>query len=104
MSFPAVPQYFNPVSVGPLLNQLDFPDFAWRTKNSFWYGLNVLKKEVVCQEKQPMITDRNQVPFAKMSGCGLQEVLYCIAKRESEGRTRGESMIGSKEFKKCKGR
>jgi hypothetical protein len=51
-----------------------------------------------------MITDRNQVPFAKMSGCGLQEVLYCIAKRESEGRTRGESMIGSKEFKKCKGR
>ena len=33
MSFPAVPQYFNPVSVGPLLNQLDFPDFAWCTKN-----------------------------------------------------------------------
>ena len=26
--FPAVPQYFDHVSVGPLLNQLDFPDFA----------------------------------------------------------------------------
>jgi len=38
-----VPQYFNPVSVGPLLNQLDFPDLAWRTKNLLWDELNVLK-------------------------------------------------------------
>jgi len=41
--FPAVPQYFNPVSVGPLLNQLDSPDLAWRTKNLLWDEFNVLK-------------------------------------------------------------
>jgi len=45
MGFPAVPQYFNPVSVGPLLNQLDSPDFAWRTKNLLWDELNVLKRK-----------------------------------------------------------
>jgi tellurite resistance-related uncharacterized protein len=38
-----VPQYFNSVSVGPVLNQPDSSDFAWRTKNLLWDELNVLK-------------------------------------------------------------
>jgi len=41
-----VPQYFNSVSVGPALNQLDFPDLAWRTKNLLWDELNVLKHKL----------------------------------------------------------
>jgi hypothetical protein len=41
-----VPQYFNPVSVGPLLNQLDSPDLAWRNKNLLWDELNVLKRKL----------------------------------------------------------
>jgi len=31
---------------GWLLNQLDSPDFAWRTKNSLWGGLNVQKRQL----------------------------------------------------------
>jgi hypothetical protein len=38
------------------------------------------KKGVVCQEKQPMITNTNQADFAKMSACGLQEVLFAFGK------------------------
>jgi tellurite resistance-related uncharacterized protein len=38
-----VPQYFNSVSVGPVLKQPDSSDFAWRTKNLVWNELNVLK-------------------------------------------------------------
>jgi hypothetical protein len=49
---PAVPQYFNPVSVGPLLNHPDFRDFAWRTKNLLWYDLNVLKRKSNVKTKQ----------------------------------------------------
>jgi len=52
MSFPAVPQYFNPVSVGPLLNQLDFPDFAWCTKNLLCNELNVLKRKLNVKTKR----------------------------------------------------
>ena len=52
MSFPAVPQYFNPVSVGPLLNQLDFPDFAWWTKNLLCNELNVLKRKLNVKNKK----------------------------------------------------
>jgi hypothetical protein len=44
--FPAVPQYFKSVSVGPLLNQLDSPDFTWRTKRLFWHELNALKRKL----------------------------------------------------------
>ncbi len=51
-SFPAVPQYFNPVSAGPLLNQLDSPDLAWRTKNLLWDELNVLKRKLNVKTKQ----------------------------------------------------
>jgi hypothetical protein len=50
--FPAVPQYFNPVSVGPLLNQLDSPDFTWRTKHLLWDELNVLKRKLNVKTKQ----------------------------------------------------
>ena len=35
-----------PVPVSPLLDQLDSPDFAWRTKNSLWDELNVLKRKL----------------------------------------------------------
>ncbi|MBU1206698.1 MAG: hypothetical protein KKH04_07210, partial [Proteobacteria bacterium] len=31
---------------GWLFNQLDSPDFAWRTKNSLWGGLNIQKREL----------------------------------------------------------
>jgi pantothenate kinase-related protein Tda10 len=31
---------------GWLLNQLDSPDFAWRTKNLLWDELNVLKRKL----------------------------------------------------------
>jgi hypothetical protein len=47
-----VPQYFNPVSVGPLLNQLDFPDFAWSTKHLLWDELNLLKRKLIVKAKQ----------------------------------------------------
>jgi hypothetical protein len=50
--FPSVPQYFNSVSVGPLLNQLDSPDFAWRTKNLLWGELNVLKQKLFVKSKK----------------------------------------------------
>jgi hypothetical protein len=55
--FPAVPQYFNRVSVGPgssgwLLNQADSSDFAWRTKNSLWDELNVLKQKLNVKNKK----------------------------------------------------
>jgi hypothetical protein len=50
--FPAVPHYFNRVSVGPVLNQLDSPDFAWRTKNLLWDELNVLKQKLFVKTKQ----------------------------------------------------
>jgi hypothetical protein len=44
--FPAVPQYFNSVFIGPVLNQPDSSDFAWRTKNSLGGELNVQKREL----------------------------------------------------------
>jgi hypothetical protein len=44
--FQAVPQYFNSVSVGLLLNRLDSPDFDWRTKHLLWDELNVLKRKL----------------------------------------------------------
>jgi hypothetical protein len=47
-----VPQYFNSVSVGPALNQLDFPDFAWRTKNLLWDELNVQKGDLYVKKKE----------------------------------------------------
>jgi len=50
--FPAVPQYFNRVPVGPVLNQPDSPDFAWRTKNLFWDELNVLRQKLNVKAKQ----------------------------------------------------
>jgi len=37
------------------------------------FGVKYTKKGVACQKKAPMISDSNQVLFAKMSGCGLQE-------------------------------
>jgi hypothetical protein len=37
---------------GWLLNQLDSPSFAWRTKNSPWDELNVLKRKLNVKTKQ----------------------------------------------------
>ena len=37
---------------GWLLNQLDSPDFAWRTKNLLWDELNVLKRKLNVKTKQ----------------------------------------------------
>jgi hypothetical protein len=45
VGFPSVRQYFNRESADPLLNHLESPDFAWRTKNSLWDELNLQKKE-----------------------------------------------------------
>ena len=50
--FPAVPQYFNSVSVGPILNQPDSSDFAWRTKNLLWGELNIRKTELYVKHKE----------------------------------------------------
>jgi len=47
-----VPQYFNSVSVGQVLNQPDFPDFDWRTKNLLWDELNVLKQKLFVKSKK----------------------------------------------------
>jgi hypothetical protein len=47
-----VPQYFNSVSIGLVLNQPDSPDFAWRTKNLLWDELNVLKRKSNVKTKQ----------------------------------------------------
>jgi len=52
LGFPAVPQYFNSVSIGPVLNQPDSPDFAWRTKNLLSDELNVLKRKSNVKTKQ----------------------------------------------------
>jgi hypothetical protein len=41
-----VSQHFNSVSVGPVLNQPDSSDFAWRTKNLLWGELNIRKTEL----------------------------------------------------------
>jgi len=49
-----VPQYFNSVSVGPVLNQPDFPDFGWRTKNLLWDELNVLKQKLFVKTKKTL--------------------------------------------------
>jgi hypothetical protein len=43
----------------------DSPDVVRCTKNFFGYGLNLMKKEVECQGKQPMVTDSNQQYFVK---------------------------------------
>jgi hypothetical protein len=37
---------------GWLLNQLDFPDFAWRTKNSLWNALSLKKRELYVKKKK----------------------------------------------------
>jgi len=50
--FPPVPQYFNSVSVGLLLNRLDSPDFDWRTKHLLWDELNVLKRKLNVKTKK----------------------------------------------------
>jgi hypothetical protein len=55
-----------------LLNQLDFSDFAWHTKNSL-FDVKFTKKGVECQKRALMITDSNQALHVKMSGCGVQE-------------------------------
>jgi hypothetical protein len=47
-----VSQHFNSVSVGPVLNQPDSSDFAWRTKNLLWDELNVLKQKSNVKTKQ----------------------------------------------------
>jgi hypothetical protein len=47
-----VPQYFNRESADPLLNQIDSPDFAWRTKNFFLDELNVLKRKLFVKSKK----------------------------------------------------
>jgi hypothetical protein len=49
---PAVPQYFNRESANPLLNQMDSPDFAWRTKHLLWDELNVFKRKSNVKSKQ----------------------------------------------------
>jgi len=49
--FSAVPQYFNPVSVGLVLNHLDFPDFAWRTKNLLGDEFNIEKRKLNVKNK-----------------------------------------------------
>jgi hypothetical protein len=46
-----VQQYFNRVSVDPVLNQPDSSDFTWRTKNFLWDELNVLKKNQFVKSK-----------------------------------------------------
>ena len=69
MSFPAVPQYFNPVSVGPLLNQLDFPDFAWCTKNLLCNELNVLKRKLNVKTKQGIDDYRLETSMVGKNGC-----------------------------------
>jgi hypothetical protein len=49
--------------------------------------VNVLKQELfVKNKKAPMITDSNQVCFAKMLGCGVQEeVLLSSPSRQLQG-------------------
>ena len=44
--FQAVSQYFNSIPVSQVLNQMDSPDFAWRTKHLLWDELNVLKRKL----------------------------------------------------------
>jgi len=61
-----VPHYFKRVPLGPVLNQLDSPDFTWRTKHLLWDELNVLKPKLnVKIKKPPMITGWNQACVAK---------------------------------------
>ena len=52
--FPAVSHFFNSVSVGPVLNQLDSPDFAWRTKRLLWDELNVLRQKLLVKSKKTL--------------------------------------------------
>jgi hypothetical protein len=47
-----VRQYFNRESADPLLNQMDSPDFAWRTKNLLWDELNLLKRKLIVKSKK----------------------------------------------------
>ena len=51
-----------------LLNQLNSPDFAWRTKNPL--GVEYIKKVTECKGKKVlMITNSNQACFINPSGC-----------------------------------
>jgi hypothetical protein len=62
-----VRQYFKRESADPLLNQMDSPNFTWRTKNFLWDGLNVLKsRSLANNKKSPMITDSNHAYYNKM--------------------------------------
>jgi hypothetical protein len=47
-----VRQYFNRESADPLVNQMDSPDFEWRTKHLLWDELNVLKRKLNVKTKQ----------------------------------------------------
>jgi hypothetical protein len=66
---PAVPQYFNPVSIGPLLNQLDFPDLAWRTKNLLCNELNVLKQKLYVKSKKTVEDYQLETSMVGQNGC-----------------------------------
>jgi hypothetical protein len=50
--FPAVPQYFNSVSVGPALNQPNSSGFTWGTKSLLWDELNVQKGDLYVKKKE----------------------------------------------------
>jgi hypothetical protein len=63
--FPAVPHYFNRVSVDPVLNQPECSDFTWRTKNLLWDELSVLKRKLNVKINN---TISNQACLAKMIG------------------------------------
>jgi len=52
-------------------DQLDYSNFFWRTQNSL-FGVKYTKKGVECQ-KTLMITNSNQMYFAKVLGREVQE-------------------------------
>jgi len=71
------------ISIGPLLNQMDSPDFAWCTKNSLRDELNIQKGELHVN-KETIITNRNQAYYAELETRGLQEEL--LVSREKNRR------------------
>jgi hypothetical protein len=46
-----VPHYFNSVSVGAVLKQLDSPEFAWRSSNLLRDELKVPKRNSIFKRK-----------------------------------------------------
>jgi hypothetical protein len=59
-----VRQYFNRESADPLLNQMDSPDFAWRTKNLLWDELNLLKRRLIVKSKKTVEDYRDESKHA----------------------------------------